>query len=287
MKKAIIIAAVLPFLLSACVSKKKFNALSDNFKKTQDELSLTKNQLNDCNRNKESSKGIYDKEIESLKGQNYMLLNNIGNLSTLSKQESANLEKSLESLREKDVQIKTLNEALNKKDSVTIALVTSLKGAVGPMDDKDIEINVDKGVVFISISDKLLFKSGSYEVSGRAREVLSKVAKVINNKPDMDVMVEGHTDNIPYFNGNLKDNWDLSTKRSTTIVRILQNDFKVDPKRLTAAGRSSYNPLTGNDNEVGRSVNRRTRILILPKLDQFYGMIEEGMKEAEKASPKK
>ena len=155
------------------------------------------------------------------------------------------------------------------------------------MDDKDIEINVDKGVVFISISDKLLFKSGSYEVSGRAREVLSKVAKVINNKPDMDVMVEGHTDNIPYFNGNLKDNWDLSTKRSTTIVRILQNDFKVDPKRLTAAGRSSYNPLTGNDNEVGRSVNRRTRILILPKLDQFYGMIEEGMKEAEKASPKK
>ncbi len=287
MKKVLFIAATLPFLLSACVSKKKFNTLSDSYKKTQDELSLTKNQLNDCNRDKESAKASYDKEVESLKGQNYLLLNNIGNLSTLSKQESVNLEKSLESLREKDTQIKTLNEALNKKDSVTIALVTSLKGAVGSMEDKDIEINVEKGVVFISISDKLLFKSGSYEVSARAREVLGKVAKVVNNKPDMDVMVEGHTDNIPYFNGNLKDNWDLSAKRATTIIRILQNDFKVDPKRLTAAGRSSYNPLTTNDNESGRSINRRTRILILPKLDQFYGMIEEGMKEAEKVSPKK
>jgi chemotaxis protein MotB len=174
-----------------------------------------------------------------------------------------------------------MTDARTKKDSVTLALVTSLKGALDNMDDEDIQINVDKGVVFISISDKLLFKSGSYELSGRAKEVLGKVAKVVNNKPNMDVMVEGHTDNKGVLStAGYKDNWDLSVMRATAVVRVLQDDLGVNPERLIAAGRSYYMPVSDNDSADGRSKNRRTRIIILPKLDEFYGMIEEGMEEA-------
>jgi len=169
-------------------------------------------------------------------------------------------------------------DARTKKDSVTIALVTSLKGVLGNMNDEDVQISVEKGVVFISISDKLLFKSGSYDLSGRAKEVLGKVAKVVNNKPGMDVMVEGHTDDKSVLdNPSFKDNWDLSAKRATTVVRTLQNDFNVAPERLIAAGRSYYVPVADNTTEEGRSANRRTRIIILPKLDEFYGMIEDEM----------
>ena len=150
---------------------------------------------------------------------------------------------------------------------------------MGNLDDEDIEISVEKGVVFVSISDKLLFRSGSYTVTDAAKLVLGKVAQVVNNKPDFEFMVEGHTDNVPYRSGVLLDNWDLSAKRATSVVRILQNDFGVDPARMTAAGRSYYIPLASNDTAANRSKNRRTRIVVLPKLDQFYSMIEEGMKD--------
>jgi chemotaxis protein MotB len=144
------------------------------------------------------------------------------------------------------------------------------------LDDEDIEISVEKGVVFVSISDKLLFSSGSYNITKRAKEVLGKVAKVVNNKPDFEFMVEGHTDDVPFRkNGALLDNWDLSVKRATSVVRILQNDFNVDPKRMTAAGRSEFIPVSTTE----KSRNRRTRIVVLPKIDQFYSMIEEGMKD--------
>ena len=134
-------------------------------------------------------------------------------------------------------------------------------------------------MVFVSISDKLLFRSGSYTVTDAAKQVLGKVAQVVNNKPDFEFMVEGHTDNVPYRSGVLLDNWDLSAKRATSVVRILQNDFGVDPARMTAAGRSYYVPLASNDTSENRARNRRTRIVVLPKLDQFYSMIEEGMKD--------
>jgi chemotaxis protein MotB len=183
----------------------------------------------------------------------------------------------LESLKEKDLKITRLQDALTKKDSVTLALVTSLKSSVG-ISDPDIQVNVEKGVVFISIADKLLFKSGSYVVSDRAKEVLAKVAKVVNSKPDFECMVEGHTDNVPYkSNGVLLDNWDLSVKRSTSIIRVLQ-ELNVNPKQLIAAGRSEYIPLVDNNSAENRSINRRTRIVVLPKIDQFYDMIEKEMK---------
>ena len=175
-----------------------------------------------------------------------------------------------------------MQDAVTRKDSVTLALVTSLKGVLGNMSDDDIEINVEKGVVYVSISDKLLFRSGSYTVTKRAIEVLGKVSKVVNDKPDIDFMVEGHTDDVPIQNEILLDNWDLSVKRATSIVRILQNDFGVPPERMTAAGRSFYVPIADNDTSEGRAKNRRTRIVVLPKLDQFYDLIQQGMEQASK-----
>jgi chemotaxis protein MotB len=150
------------------------------------------------------------------------------------------------------------------------------------MDDPDININVEKGVVMISIADNLLFKSGSYEVGDKAKEVLAKVAKVINSKPDFECMVESHTDNLPIKNAVLLDNWDLSVKRATSIVRVLQKDLGVNPKQLIPAGRSSYIPLVENDSPANRAKNRRTRIIIMPKIDQFYDMLEKEMKNLEK-----
>ncbi len=277
MRKIIPLSFVAILLMSSCVSKKKYTTLQDEQKETADKLSSAKLELAACQSDRESAK----KEIEHLKSTNYQLLNNVSSLATLSQKGAENLERSLESIKEKDMRINSLNEAINKKDSVTLALVTSLKGVLGNINDEDIEISVEKGVVYVSLSDKLLFKSGSYYVSSRAKEVLGKVAKVVKNKPEMDLMVEGHTDNVSIKNAVLEDNWDLSVKRATSIVRILQDDFGVDPARMTAAGRSYYVPVASNDNAEGRSLNRRTRIIILPKLDQFYGMIEEGMKEAE------
>jgi chemotaxis protein MotB len=180
-------------------------------------------------------------------------------------------------LQERDLKISRLQDAVNKKDSVTLAIVSSLKKSVG-IDDPDIEINVEKGVVFISISDKLLFKSGSYVVTEKAKVVLGKVAKVINDKPDFEAMIEGHTDSRSYASGVLLDNWDLSVKRSTSVIRELQK-MGVNPSQLIAAGRSSYVPLVENDNAMNRAKNRRTRVVVMPKIDQFYNMIEEEMKQ--------
>jgi chemotaxis protein MotB len=188
----------------------------------------------------------------------------------------------LESLKEKDLKITRLQDALTRKDSVTLALVTSLKSSVG-ISDPDIEVNVDKGVVFISIADKLLFKSGSYIVSDKAKEVLGKVAKVVNSRPTFECMVEGHTDNVPFTgNASLIDNWDLSVKRATAIVRVLTKDLGVKSSQLIAAGRGEFVPLVENNTVENRSINRRTRIVVLPKIDEFYEMIEKEMKNQKK-----
>ena len=211
-----------------------------------------------------------------MKKTNSDLIQSSKDLTILTTKGATNLEKSLESLQERDLKITRLQDAITKKDSVTLALVTSLKKEVG-INDPDIQINVEKGVVFISIADKLLFKSGSYTVTTKANEVLAKVATVVNGKPDFECMVEGHTDNVPYKNGVLLDNWDLSVKRSTAVVRKLES-LGVTPDRLIAAGRSHYVPLVTNDTRENRSKNRRTRIVVLPKIDQFYDMIEKEMK---------
>lgn len=278
MRKIILGCLGASLLLSSCVSNKKYGELEAKQKETQDLLNSATVKLNDCLEEKATSssklKTLQDQNA-FLKANNQELINNMGNMTTLTSKGAENLEKSLESLKEKDLTIRKLQDAITRRDSVNLSLVQSLKGVLGNLDDEDIQISVEKGVVFVSISDKLLFSSGSYNVTNRAKEILGKVAKVVNNKPDFEFMVEGHTDDVPYRGGGgvLLDNWDLSVKRATSVVRILQNDFNVDPKRMTAAGRSEYIPLSMTE----KSKNRRTRIVVLPKIDQFYSMIEEGM----------
>tara|TARA_B100001175_G_C19506196_1_gene640996 strand:- start:362 stop:1210 length:849 start_codon:yes stop_codon:yes gene_type:complete len=282
MKKHLAIISITAIaLLSSCVSQKKFTELESLQQNTKSLLDSATVKLNSCNEEKEASEArlasLQDR-VTFLQANNQDLINNIGNLTTLSQKGAENLEMSLESMKEKDMRIQSMQEAVTKKDSVTLALVTSLKGVLGNMSDDDIEINVEKGVVYVSISDKLLFRSGSFTLTQRAKEVLGKVAKVVNDKPEIEFMVEGHTDNVPIKIDGIEDNWDLSVKRATSVVRILQNDFDVSPSRMTAAGRSYFIPLTDNDNAANRARNRRTRIIVLPKLDQFYDLIEQGMK---------
>ena len=278
MKKAL--ALILTAFLASCVSQKKFTELEQLQQNTKSLLDTTTIKMNACEEEKEAALA----SLETLKEQNKFLnannqdlINNIGNLTTLSQKGAENLERSLESMKEKDLRIEKMQDAVTKKDSVTLALVTSLKGVLGNMSDDDIEINVEKGVVYVSISDKLLFRSGSYTVTSRAKAVLGKVAKVVNDKPEIEFMVEGHTDNVPIKADGILDNWDLSVKRATAVIRILQNDFDVSPERMTASGRSYYVPIADNDTSRNRAKNRRTRIVILPKLDQFYDLIDQGM----------
>ena len=270
-------------LLSSCVSQKKYAELEETNQKNLNLLNSATVKLNSCLDEKATAEANFkalEEQVAFLKANNQDLINNMGNLTTLSQKGAENLEKSLESLKEKDLVIRTMQDAVTRRDSVTLALVTSLKGAFIDINDNDIEINVEKGVVFISISDKLLFNSGSYYVSDRAKEVLGKVAQVVLDKPEIEFMVEGHTDNVPIQNDVLQDNWDLSVKRATSVVRVLQNDFNVPPERMTAAGRSYYIPVADNETAEGQAKNRRTRIVVLPKLDQFYDLIEQGMQAA-------
>jgi chemotaxis protein MotB len=279
MKRILLLSLSAMFLLSSCVSKKEFASLEAKQKMTQDLLNSATVKLNACLADEAAAAArakSLEERLADMRKTNQDLIQTQGQLTTLTSKGADNLEKSLESLKEKDLKISRLQDAITRKDSVTLAIVTSFKREIG-IDDPDIEINVEKGVVFISIADKLLFKSGSYNVTTRAQEILSKVAKVVNGKPDFECMVESHTDNKSYQSGILLDNWDLSVKRATSIVRVLE-DLKVNPSQLIAAGRSYYVPLVDNDTAENRAKNRRTRIIVLPKIDQFYDMIEKEMK---------
>ncbi|MBN8566631.1 MAG: OmpA family protein [Flavobacteriales bacterium] len=277
MKKVVLVLSVVALTLTSCGTKKKIAELEAKNKECQDLLNSTTVKLNMCL----SEKDLLNSQIADLKKSNSDLISNVGNITMLSAKGAENLEKSLESLKEKDLKISRLQDALTRKDSITLALVTSLKGAVG-ISDPDIQVNVEKGVVMISIADKLLFKSGSYEISDRAKEILGKVAKVVNDKPNFECMVESHTDNVPYRNGVLLDNWDLSAKRATAVVRVLTETHKVNPKQLIAAGRGEHLPLVANNTVENRAANRRTRIIVMPKIDEFYDMIEKEMKNQSK-----
>ena len=279
MKKLYALLLTTSIMLVSCGPNKELMAAQVKLKNTQDLLNTATVKLNSCL----SDKAVSDASLNALRDQlndlrktNDALITNTKEITLLTAKGADNLEKTLESLQERDLKINRLQDAITRKDSVTLAIVSSLKKSVG-IDDPDIEINVEKGVVFISIADKLLFKSGSFIVTEKAKTVLEKVAKVISDKPDFEAMIEGHTDSQSYSNGILVDNWDLSVKRSTSIIRELQT-MGVNPAQLIAAGRSSYVPLTDNDTALNRSKNRRTRVVVMPKIDQFYEMIESEMK---------
>ena len=266
-------------MLSSCVSKKEYAALEAKQKETQDLLNSATVKLNACLSDAASATARADaleERIADMRKNNESLIQQNQDLTMLTAKGAENVERTLESIKEKDLKITRLQDALNKKDSVTLALVTSLKREVG-INDPDIEVNVEKGVVFISIADKLLFNSGSYVVNSQAKDVLAKVAKVVNDKPEFECMVEGHTDSKSYQKGVLLDNWDLSVKRSTSIIRVLE-ELGVESARLIAAGRSYHVPLADNETAENRARNRRTRIVVMPKIDQFYDMIEKEMK---------
>ena len=283
MKKPILLLLAVSLTLGSCVSKKKYTAIQLSNATLNNKLDAANRALDECNSAKavmQTSNSHLKEQVAEMSVTNQALLNNVGNMATLSAKEASNLEKSLESIKEKDLQIRNMSEALTKKDSITLALVISLKSSLGNLNDTDVVINVEKSVVFISLSDKMLFPSGSTTIGPRAKDVLGKVATVVNEKPQMDILVEGHTDNVPISKDCIKDNWDLSVLRATAITRVLTKDLGVDPKRITAGGRSEFVPLVANDSPEDRSKNRRTRIVILPKMDQFYEMIEDGLKKA-------
>jgi len=252
----------------------KYRDLQDELKRCQNESTAKISDLSTRKAALESQIADMTKQIDYLKQNNNTVLNQLKDLSVVTGAQAESIKKSLDNIGAKDIYIRDLQGSIARKDSLNMALVMNLKGAIGNLDDKDINIKVDKGVVYVDISDKLLFKSGSYEVTDRAKEVLGKVAKVLNNQPEIEFQVEGHTDSVPIKSPGIMDNWDLSVKRATTVVRILQDTYGLDPKRMTAAGRSQYVPLADNGTPEGRAANRRTRIVILPQLDQFFKLLE-------------
>lgn len=282
--RPIIVPAICTLFLFSCVSSKKYKQAQTDYVILQTNNRQLQGSLDDCNNQKadlqrqksglETDVANLNRQIDLLKQNNTQALKQLQDLSVISSSQAESIKKSLDNIGAKDTYIQTLQQQMARKDSLNMVLVMNLKGAIGNLNDQDINIKVDKGVVYIDISDKLLFKSGKYEVTDQAKTVLGKVAAVLKNQPDIEFMVEGHTDNVPYKSGVLLDNWDLSVKRATAVVRILQNEYGLDPAKMAAAGRGEYRPIAENTTDEGKATNRRTRIVILPQLDQFFKLLE-------------
>lgn len=281
--------------VSSCVSNKKFAEIQTNH---ENEMALANEQLGKCgedlnrymaslttcelekdkinNTLKLRLEQIQDlkDQIADFKNQRDKQITQVGDLTVLSQSANENIKETLSQLDKKDRYIQLLQAAKTKADSINLALAVNLKGVLKDgIEDKDVEIKVDKTVVFINLSDKMLYQSGSSNLTARANEVLGKIAQIIESRPELEVMVEGYTDNVPIANPCMADNWDLSVKRATSVVRVLQKNYGINPNRLIAAGRGEYNTLADNDTSEGRSINRRTRIIILPRLNQFYDLL--------------
>ncbi len=284
----LLVLFVFAVAVSSCVSKKKYLELQT---KKESELKKANELLMKCedDRNRYSTDLIearsalshkqeqitdLKEQLADCKSQRDKTVTQVGDLTVLTQAANNNISQTLAQLESKDKYIHFLQEAKTKADSINLALAINLKGVLKEgLDDNDVEIKVDKTVVFINLSDKMLYQSGSSNLTSKAKEVLGKIAAIIETKPDLEVMIEGYTDNKPISTNCVSDNWDLSVKRATAVVRVLQTDYKIDPNRLIAAGRGEFNALASNDTEEGRATNRRTRIIILPKLNQFYDLL--------------
>jgi len=271
---------ILPIALSlalfSCVSSKKFKELNANYQRAQAEDKNCNDALQKARAdNFDISKKLADLQThnEYLKKNNSQVLGALQDMSVLSAKQAESVKESLESISKKDAYIMNLQSAIARKDSLNMVLVMNLKSGLKDVNNKDINIKVEKGVVYIDISDKLLFNSGKYAVTEKAKKVLGEVAQVLNAHPDIEIIVEGHTDNVPIHTSCIEDNWDLSVKRATSVVRILENQYKISPSRMAASGHSEYLPVESNNTENGKAMNRRTRIIILPQLDQFFKLM--------------
>ena len=295
MKSKIFLAlAILSIGAYSCVSPKKLQEaenkygqlngayadLQGKYRDAQDAITKSKADAERASDKTKSLQGTIDelnKQVDFLKSNNNVVLSQLKDMSVVTGAQAESIKRSLDNIGAKDLYIQGLQSSMARKDSINMNLVMNLKGAIGDLNDGDINVKVDKGVVYVDISDKLLFKSGSFTITDKAKVVLGKVAKVLAAQPAIEFMVEGHTDSKQLISGGnlMEDNWDLSVKRATTIVRVLQDTYGIDPKRMTAAGRSEYIPLADNDTPDHRAANRRTRIVILPQLDQFFQLLEK------------
>ncbi len=285
--------------MTSCVSKKKYlayeaqqnelraglqkkltdctteqDALRKSVASKESELAVQKSQL----ATKDGQIKNLEDQIDYLKKTNTNLLDRMSDLAVVSKSGAESIKKSLEAINEQGKYIKDLTGQMQRKDSLNLSLVMNLKRSLADVNDEDVTIEVKKGVVYISLSDKLLFKSGSAVINSSAETVLGKVAKVINDHKGLDILIEGHTDNVPINTDCIKDNWDLSAKRATSVARMLQSKYSVDPMRMIAGGSGEYKPKSDNATEGGRKTNRRTEIIITPKLDQFFELLNPDQK---------
>jgi chemotaxis protein MotB len=283
-------------IIFSCVSKKKLvesqTRFADLQSKSESQIKELKTDLNETEKqgielraelkgkqielgNTNNQLKLTLEQLDYLKKTNTNLLDRLSELSVVNKTGAENMKKTLEALNDQSRYIKELNASVQRKDSLNLALVMNLKRSLDNINDTDVNVEVRKGVVYISIADQLLFGPASSIINAKAEEVLGKVAKVLNDHADLDLIVEGHTDNVPMASENSIDNWDLSAKRAIAVVRILQNKFAIAPKRMTAGARSEYQPKASNDNDLGKQQNRRTEIIITPKLDQFFQLLEK------------
>ncbi len=298
--KKVSLLAVSMLLLASCVSKKKFAAMNADRMRAESALEKLRSEMKDCDEARTDLKNrltasegklkSQETDLSTLRGRNkdledqlaFMkttntnLLERLSDLSIVSKAGAESIKKSLDALDEQSKYIKDLTSSMQRKDSLNLTLVMNLKRSLSDVNDQDVNVQVKKGVVYISLSDDLLFKSGSAVINSRAEAILAKIAQILNDQKELDILIEGHTDNVPIATDCYTDNWDLSAKRATSIVRFLQRKYGVSPERMTAGGRSEYVPIASNDTSAGRGKNRRTEIIILPKLDQFFELMTQG-----------
>ncbi len=270
-KNILMISLVAVALFSSCASKKELVACQEENKTLQGNYQETKEQLAAAN----TRVGSLEEQIAELRKTNARLQSSLDKSLANTSQNNVSIEKLVDQINESNQYIRHLVEVKSKSDSLNMVLTNNLTRSLSKEELKEVDVQVLKGVVYISLADNMLYKSGSYEINDRAAETLSKIAKIIKDYSDYDVLIEGNTDDVPIKRENIRNNWDLSCLRASSVVQALQNDYGVDPKRLTAGGRGEYNPLQPNTTEVGKQRNRRTQIIITPKLDQFMDLIDK------------
>ncbi|HAE23712.1 MAG TPA: hypothetical protein DCG33_00080 [Prevotellaceae bacterium] len=272
-------------MFTGCISKKEFQALQSENNALKSENASLREESNSCRlqltESKASVKSLQDlldaekKRNAELKQAYKDLQGSLDKSLQQNSQGNVNISKLVDEINASNRFIKQLVEAKDKSDSLNIVLTNNLTRSLTNAEKQEVDVQVLKGVVYISLADNMLYQSGSYEINSRASETLSKIAKIIKDYKEYEVLIEGNTDDVPISRPNIRNNWDLSCLRASSVVQALQNDYGVDPQRLTAGGRGEYNPIASNNTEIGKQRNRRTQIIITPKLDQFMDLIEE------------
>ena len=270
--------ALVGLLSTGCVSNKKYAELQSKYDDLQDTCGKTREELINCNADSRNMQ----RQLEAAQQSNSELKKGMQELKSIldksmeaNNQGSVNIAKLVDEINASNKYIKQLVDAKSKSDSLNIALTNKLTRSLSNDELRDVDVKVLKGVVYISLADNMLFKTGSYEVSSRAMETLSKIAKILKDFKDFDVLVEGNTDNVPISRTNIRNNWDLSALRASSVVQVLPKDFGINPQRLSAAGRGEFNPIADNESDLGKQRNRRTEIIITPKLDDFMELIDK------------